>query len=87
MKEVEHSALSIQIGNSELTEVGVWHMGQLIHYGRMTHICVGNLTIIGLDNGVLLIGHSRINVWNFNRNSYIFIPENASEIAAILSRP
>ena len=24
----------------------------LTHLGRMTHICVGNLTIIGSDNGL-----------------------------------
>ena len=24
----------------------------LTHWGRVTHICVGNLTIIGLDNGL-----------------------------------
>ena len=25
---------------------------QLTHWGRVTHICVGNLTIIGSDNGL-----------------------------------
>ena len=25
---------------------------QLTHWGRVTHICVGNLTIIGPDNGL-----------------------------------
>ena len=25
----------------------------LTHWGRMTHICIGNLTIIGSDNGLL----------------------------------
>ena len=48
----------------------------LTHWGRVTHICVGNLTIIGSDNGlspgrrqaiiwtnagILLIGHLRTN--------------------------
>ena len=29
------------------------HQGnELIHWGRVTHICVGNLTIIGPDNGL-----------------------------------
>ena len=26
--------------------------GMLTHWGRVTHICVGNLTIIGSDNGL-----------------------------------
>ena len=80
----------------------------LTHWGRVTHICVGNLTIIGPDNGlspgwrqaiiwtnagILLIGpHGNKLQWNRNRNSYIFIEENAFQIvvlkmAAILSRP
>ena len=25
---------------------------ELTHWGRVTHICVGNLTIIGSDNGL-----------------------------------
>ena len=76
----------------------------LTHPGRVTHICVSNLTIIGSYNGlssgrrnakllseqnaaILLIG-----TLGTNRNSYIFIQENASEyivwtMAAILSRP
>ena len=76
------------------------------HWGRVTHICVGNLTIIGPDNGlspgrrqaitwtnagILLIGPLGTN-WKFNRNSNIFIHENAiesvvCEMAAILSWP
>ena len=33
---------------------GAWMMGfnSLTHWGRVTHICVGNLTIIGSDNGL-----------------------------------
>ena len=78
------------------------------HWGRVTHICVGNLTIIGSDNGlspdrcqaiiltnagISLIGPIETNFQrNCNRNSYIFIPENAFEnvvwkMAAILARP
>ena len=77
----------------------------------MTHICVGNLTIIGSDNvlspgrreaiiwtndGILLIRPLYIIrnklQWNCNRNSNIFIQDNAfenivCEMAAILSRP
>ena len=80
----------------------------LTHWGRMTHICVTNLTIIGsnnglspgrhqaiiwTDDGILLIGPLGTNFREkFNRNSNIFIHENAiesvvCEMAAILSRP
>ena len=63
----------------------------LTHWGRVTHICVSNLTIIGSDNGlstgrrqaiiwtnagILLILRNKLQ-WNLNRNSYIFIQENA----------
>ena len=67
----------------------------LTHWGWVTHICVSNLTIIGLDNGlspvrrqaiiwtsdwILLIGLLRTNFCkNVNRNAYIFIQENAFE--------
>ena len=52
----------------------------LTHWSRVTHICVGNLTIIGSDNGLAP-----------GRNSYIFIQENVfrnvvCEMAAILYR-
>ena len=67
----------------------------LTHWGRVTHICVGNLTIIGSDDG-LSPGRRQaitwINYWNivnwtlrnklqwkFNQNSNIFIHENAIE--------
>ena len=61
----------------------------------MTHICVGNLTIIGSENGlsygrrqaiiqtnawILLMEHLGKKLqWNFNRNFNIFIQENAFE--------
>ena len=81
--------------------------GQLVyltHWGRVTHICVSKLTIIGSDNGLLPGRHQAIiwtkaGIWsieplgtNFNRNSNIFIQENAfesvvCEMAAMLSRP
>ena len=67
----------------------------LIDWGRVTHICVGNLTIIGSDNcyspgrrhaiiwtdaGILLFGPSET---DFNeiliKKSYIFIQENLFE--------
>ena len=58
------------------------------------YICVGNLIIIGSDNGLspgrrqgiiwtnvglLLIEPLGTLQWNFNRNSYIFIQENTIE--------
>ena len=72
----------------------------------MAHTWVGNQTTIGSDNdlspgqreaitwtnaGILLIGLRNKLQWTFNRNSYIFMQENAFEmvvyeIAAILSR-
>ena len=63
----------------------------LTHWGRMTHICVNELTIIGLDNG-LSPGRRQAIIWNnaglllieplgtnLNRHSNIFIHENALE--------
>ena len=38
----------------------VWYA--LTHWGRVTHICVGNLTIIGSDNGLSPGGHQAI-IW------------------------
>ena len=64
----------------------------LTHWGRMTHICVSKLTIIGSDNGlspgrrqaiiwtngILLIGPLGTKLqWNLKQNSHIFIHENA----------
>ena len=68
---------------------------QLSHWGRVTHICVGKLTIIGSDNG-LSPGRRQAIIWTnagilliwpletkfsefFYRNSSIFIQENALE--------
>ena len=67
----------------------------LRHWGRVAHICVGILSIIGLDNGLspgrrqpiiwtntgkLLMGSLGKKLqWNFNQNSYIFIIRNAFE--------
>ena len=66
-----------------------------LRQGRVTHICVGNLTIIGSDNGlspgrcqaIYLNQYSNIVDWtprnklqrNLSRNLYIFIQENAFE--------
>ena len=80
----------------------------ITHWGRVTHICVGKLTNICSDNGLSPARRQSIiwtNAWdivnwtlrnklqwNFNRNSNIFIHENAfenvvCEMASILSRP
>ena len=62
----------------------------LIDWGRVTHICVGNLAIVGSDSwrraiiwtdaGILLIGPPET---DFNeiliKKSYIFIQENLFE--------
>ena len=37
-------------------------MGDLTHWSRVTHICVGNLTIIGSDNG-LAPGRRQAIIW------------------------
>ena len=61
----------------------------LTHWGRVTHICVSKLTILGSDNGLSpshylnqcwnIVNWTLENKfqWNVNRNSYIFIQENA----------
>ena len=64
---------------------GIVHV--LHHWGRVAHIYVSKLSIIGSDNGlspgrrqaiiniVNLTPRNKLQ-WNFNRNSYIFIQEN-----------
>ena len=73
----------------------------LTHWGRVTHICVGKLTIAWpapshyyLNQWWNIVNWTLRNKlqWNLNRNSNIFIQENAfgsvvCETAAILSRP
>ena len=80
--------------------ISVWRIRTLTHWGRVTHICVSKLTIIGSDNG-LSPGRRGAIIWtnaeiNFSEILieifYIFIQENAFEnvvwkMAAILSRP
>ena len=71
-----------------------WFM-ELTHWGRVTHICISNLTIIGSDNGlspgrcqaiiwtnagILLIGPLGTHLSEILiGNSYIFIQENVFE--------
>ena len=69
------------------------HLNMLIHWGRVTHIFVGNLAINDSDSGlspgrlqafigtnveILLSGPNKLQ-WNFNRNSCIFIHESVIE--------
>ena len=78
----------------------LWVPVTLTHLGRVTHICVGNLNIIGSAPSHYLnhcwnnVNWTRRNklLWYFNRNSNIFTQENAFEstvcqMAAILYRP
>ena len=75
----------------------------LPHWGWVMHICVGKLAIIGSDNGlspglnqcwtnaVYWTIRNKLQ-WDLNRNSCIFIQENAFKnvvwkMATILSRP
>ena len=65
----------------------------ITHWGRVTHLCVGNLTINGSDTGLSPAPSHYLNQcwnivnwtpgnklqWNLNRNLYIFIQENALE--------
>ena len=55
-------------------------------WGRVTHLCISKLTIIGSDNGTNFSPNQ-----NLNKNLYIFIQENAFEhvvwkVTAILSQ-
>ena len=48
---------------SETTPNNTWYpMRRLSHWGRVTHICVGKLTIIGSHNG-LPCERRRVNIW------------------------
>ena len=74
----------------------------LTHWGRVKHICVNKLAIIGSDSGLSPIhylsqcsnidsNHRSKVQWNLKRNSYSFIRENEFEnvwiMAAIFPRP
>ena len=75
--------------------ISKWLSLLLTHWGRVTHICVSKLTIIGSDNGLspdrrqAIIWTNDKNMvdfnlrnklqWNLKRNSCIFIQENAFE--------
>ena len=67
----------------------------LTHWGRVTHMCLGNLTIIGSDNGLApnhylnqcwnIVNRTYRNKlkWHFDRNWYIFILENGSRFLGL----
>ena len=76
--------------------VNTWFLRHLTHWGRVVHICVSKLTIIGSDNGlspglrqaiiwtnagILLIGQPKKNQWNSTWKSFIFVHENSFENA------
>ena len=48
--------------NFDIVGIYAVHPVILIHWGRVTHICVGNLTIIGPDNG-LSPGRRQVIIW------------------------
>ena len=98
--------LAIQGAGTSVTIISTWFAQNVpvsvpvewTHWGRVTHKCVGNLTIIGSDNG-LSPGRCQAITWTnveilliVNRNSYIFIQENpfenvVFEMASNFSRP
>ena len=69
------------------------HLHMLNHWGRVMHICISKLIIIGSDNVTWLVPNHYVNQcwnivnwiprnklqWNLIRNSYIFIKENVFE--------
>ena len=65
----------IRPSSVEVTKfLGLWcgHTPSLTHWGRVTHICVGNLTIIGPDNG-LSPGRRQAIIWT-NAEMLLFGP-------------
>ena len=55
----------------------------LTHWGRVTHICVGNLTIIGSDNG-LSPGRRQAIIWT-NHYDDVIMTTIASQITSLTS--
>ena len=47
-------------GNERMSPHTGWDHSHLTHWGRVLHICVGDLTIIGSDNGLLPGRHQAI---------------------------
>ena len=61
-----------------------WPIFRLTHWGRVTHICVAKLTIIGSDNGLSPGRHQAI-IWN-NAGLLLIEPlgTNFSEISIVI---
>ena len=57
-----------------------WSSSDLNHWGRATHICVGNLTIIGSDNG-LSPGRRQAIIWT--NNAILLIPPLGTKFSEI----
>ena len=61
-----------------------FHLDDLAYWGRVTHICVSELTIIGSDNG-LSPGRRQAIIWN---NAGLLLTEplgtNFSEISIVI---
>ena len=76
----------IQIGSFKAIARAI---SNLTHWGRVTHICISKIIIIGSD---IVYWTLRIKLqWNLNRKSYIFIQKNVFEnvvcnMASISSR-
>ena len=82
---IENIGLFGVVGYSTLkTFLNIWYHYLLNHWGRTTHICVGNLTIIGSDNGLLPDQHQAI-IWT---NAGILLigtfETNFSEISIVI---
>ena len=92
--KVIYECCETNIHNTQGLQLNTYSTIQLTHWGRVTHICVSRLTIIGSDNGltpgrrraiiltnagILLIRTLGTLQWNLSPNSYIFIQENAFE--------
>ena len=57
-----HWRIYAALGGDELTTILVASHNYLTHWGRVTQICVNNLTIIGSDNGLSPGRHQAI-IW------------------------
>ena len=78
MRYIKHQYMVLRM--TQLLCMYAWYELILTHWGRVTHICVGNLTIIGSDNG-LSPGRRQAIIWT-NAGIILFGPlgTNVSEI-------
>ena len=51
---------SLRLNHSSQVILGIWPSLSLIHWGRVMHICLSKLTIIGSDNGLSPCEHQAI---------------------------